>query len=211
MTTGALDVDSINPDGVAVENITWTNPEKMEKGTYRFYVNDYTHRGGKSGFTAEIEFDGKIYSFEYQKPLRARQNVEVAEVEFDGENFSIKPKISTEESSREAWGLRTNSFYPVSAVMYSPNYWDEQYGIGHRHYLFLLKGCKNPESPNGFFNEFLKEELLAHKRVFEALGARMRVEPSDEQLSGLGYSSTKRASLTVRIKGSFTRVVRITF
>lgn len=210
-TTGALDVDIIHPEGVAVENITWTDPERMEKGKYKFYVNDYSYRGGKSGFTAEIEFDGKVYSFEYPKPLRQNQNIEVAEVEFDGDKFSIKPILSTEESSREIWGLNTNSFYPVSAVMYSPNYWDEQEGIGHRHYLFLLKGCRNPESPNGFFNEFLKEELLVHKRVFEALGAKMRVEPSDDQLSGLGFSSTKRASVTVRVKGSFTRVVRITF
>jgi hypothetical protein len=210
-TTGELDVDIINPDGVAVENITWSNLSKMKRGQYRFFVNNYTCRSGRSGFSAEVEFDGKIYSFSYDKPLRQGENVDVAVVNFDGENFEINSVLGANESSREIWGLDTNRFHQVSAIMYSPNYWDEQDGIGHRHYMFLLKGCQNPESPNGFFNEFLREDLMKHKRVFEALGAKMRVEPSDNQLSGLGFSATKRASVTCRVKGSFTRVVQITF
>lgn len=74
-------------------------------------------------------------------------------------------------------------------VMFSPNYWDEQKEIGNKHYFFILEGCKNQTQPRGFFNEFLNEKLMKQKRVFEALGSRMRVEPSDNQLSGLGFSS----------------------
>ncbi len=73
-----------------------------------------------------------------------------------------------------------------------------------------MKGCVNPESPNGFFNEFLKNELLSHKRVFEALGGKMRVEPSSDQLSGVGFSSTQRNTLVIRVTGHVNRTIKVT-
>jgi len=71
--------------------------------------------------------------------------------------------------------------------------------------------CKNEDRPNGFFNEFLKEEFMQHKRVFEAFGSKMRVEPTDGQLPDLGFSSTKRDSLMCKVEGSFTRMIKIIF
>ena len=208
---GQLDIDIIHPDGkIAVENITWGNLSRMKNGTYKFFVHQYSGSVRK-GFRAEIEFNGQIYSFDYNKSMRAGEKVQVADVTLENGNFTIKEYITSNMSSKEVWGITTNQFVPVSVMCYSPNYWDEQQGIGNKHYFFMLKNCINPESPNGFFNEYLKQELVQHKRVFEALGSKMRVEQTDDQLSGIGFSSTQRNELVVKVKGSTERILRVKF
>lgn len=214
---GNLDVDIIRPlKGVAaIENITWPSTDRMPEGVYKFFVHCYNNRGGRSGISSEIEFDGQIYSFHYDNELRQGEKIPVADVDYSkARGFSVVKSMNnsvTTGTSRKIWDISTNQFVPVSIVMCSPNYWDLQEGIGNRHYLFMLKGCKNPENPNGFFNEYLKNDLLNHKRVFEALGGMMKVKDSDEQLSGLGFSSTQRNSIICKINGHVSRTVRILF
>lgn len=215
-TGGRLDVDITEPmsqrPGVpSVENIVWSSYNRIIPGTYKFYVNQYAARGSK-GFSAEIAFGGETYSFSYPHPVVG--NVNVAEITMNKNNeFTIKPILPATSGTvnKEIWGVNTNQFVPVSVISYSPNYFDNQNGIGHRHLFFFLKGCKNTEEPNGYYNEFLKHELEPHKRVFEALGAKCHVENADDQLSGIGFSMTKRADLVVKVKGATERIMKIKF
>ena len=213
---GQLDVDITHPmeqmpGKPSVENITWADMTYMKSGVYKFFVHQYSNRGSK-GFKAEVEFNGEIYAFEYNKPVNG--NVQVAEVMLDKNgNFTINEKLSgiSSVTSREIWGVNSNQFVPVSVISYSPNYFDEQDGIGHRHVFFFLKDCVNSEEPNGFYLEFLDNDLMKHKRVFEALGAKCHVENTDDQLSGIGFSMTKRAELVVKVKGATERIMKIKF
>ena len=128
--------------------------------------------------------------------------------------FTIKELLEllpSNVSSKDIWNVKTNQFIPVSVICYSPNWWDTDNGIGHKHVFFMLKDCINPEQPNGMFNEYLKEELLNHKRVFAALGSKMHVKDTDDQLSGVGFSTTKRDEVIVKVKGKIERVVKVKF
>lgn len=217
-TGGELDIDITDPiyqcksnGGVAVENITYPSKERMKPGTYKFYVNQYSFRNSQ-GFKAEVEVNGEIHSYEYNTPVRG--NVDVAEVILDQSgNFKVVDKLPGKCAtiSKDVWGIKTLQFTPVSVVCYSPNYWDEQKGIGHQHLFFMLKDCINPEEPNGYYNEFLKPELEQHRRVFEALGAKAHVKDVDDQLSGVGFSLTKRNDLIIKVKGATERVVKVKF
>lgn len=211
-TGGKLDVDIINPviTVPAVENITWSDLRKMPEGKYEFFVRQYSYRGGNNGFRAEIEFDGKVYSYDY--PNKVVGDVAVATVTLKNGKFSIDHKLRENMVSKELWGLTTYTFVPVSVVMFSPNYWDAvENKTGNKHYFFMLKDCINENNPNGFFNEYLKQELVQHKRVFEALGSKAKVEDCADQLSGLGFSSTQRNELIVKVKGATERVLKVKF
>lgn len=217
-TGGELDIDITDPlyqcksnGGVAVENITYPSKERMKPGTYKFYVNQFSFRNSQ-GFKAEVEVNGEIHSYEYNSPVRG--NVQVAEVVLDQSgNFKVVDKLpgNCATISKDVWGIKTLQFTPVSVVCYSPNYWDEQKGIGHQHLFFMLKDCINPEEPNGYYNEFLKPELEQHRRVFEALGSKAHVKDVDDQLSGVGFSLTKRNDLIIKVKGATERVLKVKF
>ena len=207
-TCGNLDVDIIHPTQgkAAVENITYPSLDRMPDGEYNFYVKCYnTHCcQASSGFRAEVEFDGKIYSFDYPNFLRDSQEIQVATVEKKGNTLTMKKEhIPSSLSSKEVWNISTNNFIPVSLVCYSPNYWQEP-GVGNKHYFFMLKNCVSSETPNGFYNEFLNQELNKNRKVLEALGAQMAVQPIDNPLCGLGFSTTIRNSLVVNVKTATT-------
>jgi hypothetical protein len=42
------------------------------------------------------------------------------------------------------------------------------------------------------------------------LGSKLKVEPADKQLSGVGFSSTQRNSVVCRVKGKTERLIKVT-
>lgn len=210
-SSGQLDLDIMNPQKqIAVENIVWSDFYKMPEGRYTFYVNNYSYSTSNGGFSAEIEYRGEIYSFEYPANLKSKENVLVAEIEFsraEGIKFIKSLDSNSTFVSKEMWGLNSNKFHKVNMILNSPNYWETN--VGNKHIMFMLEGANNTDTVRGFFNEFLKPELIEHRKVFELLGGKMRVEPSIEQLSGLGFSTTSKGNFICKVEGTFSRILRV--
>jgi hypothetical protein len=197
---GKLDIDIQDPmsqtkDGTAVENITWDNHKSMPNGTYKFYVHSYSGRN-TSGFRAQVEILGEIFEYNYDRSVTS--DVVVAIVTLKNGEFTIDHKLQSNSVSRTEWDVTTKQFQKVSTIMLSPNYWDDQ-KIGNKHYFFMLDGCRNPDPVRGFYNEFLSEDLRPHRKVFEVLSSKMKCTPDKDQLSGIGFSSTQRNELTVKV------------
>jgi len=212
---GIQDVDYTAPAPagyIPVENTTFPSMSRLKEGIYTFKIHNWQLRQPTTGgFKAEIAFGGNVYRFVHKEPLKNKEWVTLAKLELKNGEFKILEMAENDTSSIDLWNLKTNQFVPVSVVCFSPNYWDEQTGNGNKHLFFMLKDCVNPEAPNGFFNEFLKEDLMKHKRVFEALGSKMKVSDTEDQLSGVGFCLTKRNDLVVKVKGNVERMFKIKF
>lgn len=212
-TGGSLDVDMNAGSGdsrSAVENITFPSRAKMPEGVYTLYVNQYSRRESSDvGFEVEMEFDGVVYSFAYPSPVKG--DVTVCKFNYTrAEGLKILESLPVAQSSKTLWNLPTQVFHKVRVAMLSPNHWDGR-GVGNKHYFFMLDGCFNDTTARGFFNEFLDDALTPHRKVLEMVGAKMKLDSADRQLSGLGFSSTQRNHLLVRVTGSFTRVIKVNF
>jgi len=203
---GWLDVDMINPSKVGIENITWQ--EKLKNGKYKFFVHNYSGHLRHKGFKLEIEFDGNIYNYFY--PQSFAGIIDVATVTVKDGIISIEHHLPESNNSKEIYGLETNNFHKVNLICLSPNHWGKN-EIGNKHYFFMLDGCKTPTGIRSFHNENLIPDLLQHRKVMEVLGSTNTIEPSDKQLSGLGFNATVKDELIVRLSGSHKRVVKIKF
>lgn len=212
---GALDVDMNAGSGTTrspVENICYANRGRMLEGRYLLFVENYFKRETQDvGFEVEMEFDGETYSFSYSNPLLTKQRADVCTFNYSRKGgLEIIKSLPSTQATKTAWGVPTQTFHKVRVVMLSPNFWDGK-EIGNKHYIFALDGCRNEGRARGFFNEFLSEALTPHRKVLEIVGAKMRTEESEHQLSGLGFSSTQRNHLFCKVQGSFSRTVKIVF
>ncbi|OPZ35122.1 MAG: hypothetical protein BWY99_02334 [Synergistetes bacterium ADurb.BinA166] len=214
-TGGKLDVDMNAGTGTTrepVENVIWT--EKVPDGPYRVVVNNYNQRETSNpGFVVEIESGGKVSHFSYNKSVRSQQDIPVCTVHVKtGLVERIDPGdpgISSSSISQEKWGLTTEKYAKVSAVTLSPNYWGDN-AVGNKHFFFVVEGAKNDEPTRGFYNEFLHPRLEPHRKVFEVIADKTKCQPTEGQLSGLGFSSTKKDSFLVRVRqGKKSRIFNV--
>jgi hypothetical protein len=211
---GHLDVDANGGSGMMdhpVENIFYGDKTYMREGTYTLVVHNFNRRSSGIGFEVEIEFGGQTIHVVYDKVIKDGQKITVAEIAYSKKNgFTIVNSLPSTKVSKTVWNVPTETFQKVNVVMNSPNYWGEK-GTGNRHVFFMLENCLRDGQARGFYNEQLTGELDAHRKVFEIVGAKMKTEQSDRQLSGLGFSSTKRDNILVRVTGALDRMVRVTF
>lgn len=201
---GILDVDmNISPNTrTPVENQSWVKPRA---GTYVIKVHCYMPRETIDvGFTLEMAYNGKVEQYSYPKVARGMLECLQFNVDNRGEVTEIKlldKNLVGGSISQERWGLKTETFIKVNTLLLSPNFWDDQ-AVGNKHWFFILEGCATDEPTRGIYNEFLRNDLDKHRKVFEVLGNRTKCPVSNDQLSGLGFSSTQRNTLTVRVKGT---------
>jgi hypothetical protein len=52
---------------------------------------------------------------------------------------------------------------------------------------------------------------MSNRKAIDLLGNYKLVEPSNNQLSGVGFNSTVRDEIIVKVKGSHQRVLKIQF
>jgi hypothetical protein len=188
--------------------ITWQNfPCDC---TYLLYVKNFNSRPNK-GFKIEIEFEGQVFNYFYQNTLMGDLNI--ATITVKDRVISIKHHLAVSEglgAQKDIYGLPTNEFHKVNLVCLSPNHWGDN-NVGNKHYFFMLDGAKSPISIRSFHNENLIPELAAHRKVLEVLGAQTMIDPSQKQLSGLGFNATVKDELILKLSGNFKRVIKIKF
>ena len=219
-TGSRLDVDMQGEHLNQVENIYWSSLARLQKGNYRVEVDNYSANGNRhgevreEGFVIEVEHDGQLITIPHKAIIKNKQRISVLDFTVDNKGeITFKPLLSSTDNfnSKNLWGVETGQFHKVDMVMKSPNYWDNSNKTGNDHLFFMLDKCVNPDDARGFYNEFLNQELQLHRKVFEVLASQLKAEYSSNQLSGLGFSSTLRNEVTLRVKGSFNRTIKVKF
>lgn len=215
-TGGVLDVD-MNAGGrrdsrEPVENVFWEKCNTMPEGKYTVIVHNWSKQENiDTGYQVEVEYLGQSQVFDMGAISDKRRDT-VLEFTYSKKNGITFNKVGSNKQQKvdTIWGINTCNFHKVDAIMFSPNHWDEQ-AVGNKHVFFMLHGCVNQEETRGFYNEFLRSGLNEHRKVFEMLASKMKVDPSENQISGLGFSTTKRDEIILRVTGKFSRVLKVKF
>jgi hypothetical protein len=202
---GWLDIDMIRPSKIGIENITWQN--QMPDGKYVFRVHTFCS-GNNTGFKVEIEMNGDVFNYHYGRSTAYKSYTDVATVTVKNGVMSIEHHLRETTSSRTIWGVETGQFHKVNLVCLSPNYWGTK-NVGNKHYFFMLDGCAADVPLRSFHNEYLNGDLLNHRKVTEVLADTTKLEPTANQLAGLGFNATVKDELIVKLTGTHKRTIKI--
>lgn len=213
LSGGNQDVDYIDqaPIGyIPVENITFPDLSKLTEGTYTYKIHNWSFRKSGGRGEAEIGFEGNVYQYEYPA-TKHKEWIDVAEVTLKNGRFTIIHKLPLKnESSKTLWNLETNQFHKVNLVCTSPNHWGAN-NIGTKEYFFMMQDCKTDQPMRAFHVDQLNSELMGVRKAIDLLGNYKMVEPADKQLSGVGFNSTTRDEIVVKVKGTHQRTLKIKF
>ena len=201
--SGKQDVDMNAGGGRSrepVENVSWT---MVQDGAYRVQVNQFSRRETTDlGFVIEIESGGNLSQLSYKAGVNGMVDVCTLHVKAGViVKVDVAKGIEGGGISQEQWGIKTETFVKVQTLMNSPNYWDDN-AVGNKHWIFMLDGCRNPDPARGLYNEFLNSKLDEHRKVFEVLGDKTKCPVAENQLSGMGFSSTRQDVVTVQVQGA---------
>lgn len=208
---GILDIDANSPmsrhTSEPVENMQWTERNLLD-GLYMFKVYQYTRRNSENyGFTLEVASSQGIQHFHYKNPINTGEGLDLLEIVVKNKQVvSVKqaPVLSQQSAQENIWGITTGSLVQIESLMLSPNHWSGN-NEGNKHFMFILKDCKNPDTVRGFYNEYLRSDLDKHRKVFEVLGSKTKAAYSEEQLSGVGFSSTRSDEALIAVTSANSR------
>lgn len=208
---GGLDVDMNAGGGTTrtpVENIAFTT---IVPGTYEVKVNNYSKREQvNTGFTLQVadtmgstDYTREASPANGSSTICLTATVDAAgNVTYSDINQSMKQRGQTVTGKK--WGLDFGQFAEVQAVMLSPNHWDGQ-NVGNKHTFFSLKDARADEALRGIFNEYLNNDLAPHRKVFDLIGEKTKPPIADDQLSGIGISSTLQKAVIAEVTTANSR------
>lgn len=214
-TGGHLDVDmNVGPGGSreAVENIMWA--DMVPNGEYTVSVNNFNQRETSDvGFVLEVENQGNLIHYAFNKMVKNKDTIMALNLTLKDNKITrcdiVDSSIVASTLNQEKWGLTTNAWVKVNTIMLSPNYWGNN-AVGNKHTFFVVDGAHNNEPCRGIYNEFLNNKLESHRKVFELIGDKTKCVPTENQLSGLGFSSTRHVQFKVKVKqGNRQRIFNV--
>lgn len=211
-TKGSQDVDYTQqaPVGyIPVENITFPDIKLLPNGDYHCKIHNWSFRNSGGKGKAEVVINGEVYQYIYPK-TKNHEWVDVATVHLKNGIFTITHHLPETSSAKNFWGLDTNQFHKVNLICTSPNHWGDN-NIGTKEYFFMLQDCKTPDAMRAFHVDQLNSELMSNRKAIDLLGNYKMVESTSKQLSGVGFQSTVKDELIIKVKGSHSRILRLQF